>query len=92
MADKSTAVSVELKNGVVLQGKLASVDKFMNFNLYDLNVDVDKWPQFVVDFHQATLKTCFIRGSTVRYVHLPAAEVDTDLVEDAFKRARETNN
>lgn len=49
MAGKGIVVSVELKNGVVLQGKLASVDKYMNFNLYELNVDVEKWPQFVSD-------------------------------------------
>jgi hypothetical protein len=47
MAGKGIAVSVELKNGVILQGKLAQVDKYMNFNLYELNVDVEKWPQFV---------------------------------------------
>jgi small nuclear ribonucleoprotein (snRNP)-like protein len=51
MAGKGIAVSVELKNGVILQGKLAAVDKFMNFSLFDLNVDIEKWPQFVGIFH-----------------------------------------
>lgn len=52
MAGKGNVVSVELKNGIVLQGKLAQVDKYMNFNLYDLNVDIEKWPQFVTLSHQ----------------------------------------
>lgn len=30
----------------------------------------------------------FIRGSVVRYVHLPAGAVDTTLLEDATRRGR----
>jgi hypothetical protein len=30
----------------------------------------------------------FIRGSVVRYVHLPAAAVDTALLEDATRRGK----
>jgi len=32
------------------------------------------------------VKNVFIRGSVVRYVHLPAAAVDTTLLEDATRR------
>ena len=35
---------------------------------------------------QSSVKNVFIRGSVVRYVHLPAAAVDTPLLEDATRR------
>lgn len=37
---------------------------------------------------QSSVKNVFIRGSVVRYVHLPAALVDTPLLEDATRRGR----
>jgi small nuclear ribonucleoprotein (snRNP)-like protein len=47
MSGKGIVVSVELKNGIVIQGKLDHVDKYMNFNLFDINVDTEKYPQLV---------------------------------------------
>ena len=35
---------------------------------------------------QSSVKNIFIRGSVVRYVHLPAASVDIALLEDATRR------
>ena len=35
---------------------------------------------------QSSVRNIFIRGSVVRYVHLPAAAVDTALLEDATRR------
>jgi hypothetical protein len=35
---------------------------------------------------QSSVKNVFIRGSVVRYVHLPGAVVDTALLEDATRR------
>ena len=35
---------------------------------------------------QSSVKNVFIRGSVVRYVHLPGAAVDTALLEDATRR------
>jgi hypothetical protein len=32
------------------------------------------------------VKNCFIRGSVIKYVQLPAAEVDTELLQDATRR------
>jgi hypothetical protein len=37
---------------------------------------------------QMAVKNCFIRGSVVRYVQLPAEHVDTQLLEDATRRGR----
>ncbi|PWN24778.1 Sm-like ribonucleo protein [Jaminaea rosea] len=39
-----------------------------------------RWP------HLLSLKSAFIRGSVVRYVHIPAGAVDTQLLEDATRR------
>lgn len=38
------------------------------------------------DAVQIAVKNCFIRGSVVRYVQLPKAAVDTQLLEDATRR------
>jgi hypothetical protein len=35
---------------------------------------------------QLSVKNCFIRGSVVRYVQLPAEEVDTQLLQDATRK------
>ena len=40
---------------------------------------------------QATMKSCFVRGSTVRYVHVSPTDVDTEVIEETFRRARQTN-
>ena len=39
---------------------------------------------------QSSVKNVFIRGSVVRYVHLPGTAVDTALLEDATRRGRPT--
>lgn len=38
---------------------------------------------------QSSVKNVFIRGSVVRYVHLPANAVDTPLLEDATRRGKD---
>ena len=39
---------------------------------------------------QMAVRNCFIRGSVVRYVQLPKAAVDTQLLEDACRRGKHT--
>ncbi|CAF9920829.1 MAG: U6 snRNA-associated Sm-like protein LSm2 [Gomphillus americanus] len=74
-------VTVELKNDIQIRGTLKSVDQFLNIKLDDIQVLEElKYP------HLSSVKNVFIRGSVVRYVHLPAASVDTALLEDATRR------
>ncbi|PWN21705.1 Sm-like ribonucleo protein [Microstroma glucosiphilum] len=94
-------ITIELKNDVAITGTLKSVDQFLNFRIENLRVvgnesveramleggaggEVDaekaRWP------HLLALKSAFIRGSVVRYVHVPAGAVDTQLLEDATRR------
>ena len=74
-------VTVELKNDISIRGTLKSVDQFLNIKLDDIEVLEElKYP------HLSSVKNVFIRGSVVRYVHLPAAQVDTALLEDATRR------
>merc|ERR1712225_182731 len=74
-------VTVELKNDISIRGTLKSVDQYLNIKLDDITVlDELKYP------HLSSVKNIFIRGSVVRYVHLPAASVDTPLLEDATRR------
>ncbi|KAF2151372.1 U6 snRNA-associated Sm-like protein LSm2 [Myriangium duriaei CBS 260.36] len=74
-------VTVELKNDISIRGTLKSVDQYLNIKLDDITVLEDiKYP------HLSSVKNVFIRGSVVRYVHLPANVVDTPLLEDAARR------
>ncbi|KAK0536934.1 U6 snRNA-associated Sm-like protein LSm2 [Tilletia horrida] len=74
-------VTVELKNDLAIQGTLKSVDQFLNFKLDNIRVlDEQRYP------HMMAVTSAFIRGSVVRYVHLPAQAVDTTLLEDATRR------
>ncbi|CDW99012.1 hypothetical protein [Sporisorium scitamineum] len=55
--------------------------RFLNFKIDNIRVlDEAKHP------HMMAVKSAFIRGSVVRYVHIPAAAVDTQLLEDATRR------
>ncbi|RLN78868.1 hypothetical protein BBJ28_00019459 [Nothophytophthora sp. Chile5] len=40
---------------------------------------------------QMNMKNCFIRGSSIRYVQIPAGEVDTELLQDATRREATAN-
>ncbi|KAL9067540.1 MAG: hypothetical protein Q9161_006818 [Pseudevernia consocians] len=74
-------VTVELKNDISIKGVLKSVDQFLNIKLDDIQVVEElKYP------HLSSVKNVFIRGSVVRYVHLPGAAVDVALLEDATRR------
>jgi len=76
-------ITVELKNDISIKGTLRSVDQFLNIKLENIQVlDELSYP------HLSSVKHLFIRGSVVRYVHLPAAAVDTALLEDATRRGR----
>ena len=57
------------------------MDQYLNIKLEDIEVlDLDKYP------HLSSVKNVFVRGSVVRYVVLPQAEVDRGLLEDATRR------
>lgn len=81
-----TTVTVELKNDIQIRGTLKSVDQYLNIKLDDITVVEEiKYP------HLSAVKNVFIRGSVVRYVHLPAAAVDVSLLEDATRREAANN-
>ncbi|KKA27523.1 hypothetical protein TD95_001801 [Thielaviopsis punctulata] len=74
-------VTVELKNDIQIRGTLKSVDQYLNIKLENISVVNElKYP------HLSSVKNVFIRGSVVRYVHLPASDVDVPLLEDATRR------
>ncbi|KAL1925035.1 uncharacterized protein VTP21DRAFT_4689 [Calcarisporiella thermophila] len=74
-------VTIELKNELSIVGKLVSVDQYLSFKLDNVRaVDEERFPQMM------SVKSCFIRGSVVRYVHIPAAAVDTTLLQDAARK------
>ncbi|KAK3251556.1 U6 snRNA-associated Sm-like protein LSm2 [Cymbomonas tetramitiformis] len=74
-------VTVELKNDLAITGSLHSVDQYLNIKLENTRVvDEGKYP------HMMSVKNCFIRGSVVRYVQLPAGGVEVDILHDATRR------
>ncbi|KAF2278231.1 U6 snRNA-associated Sm-like protein LSm2 [Westerdykella ornata] len=74
-------ITVELKNEICIRGTLKSVDQFLNIKLDNAETtDGARWP------HLCSTRDMFIRGSVVRYVHLPAGMVDIDLLEDATRK------
>lgn len=74
-------VTVELKNSLAVTGTLHSVDQFLNFRLDNAQVvNADVFPQL------SAVKNMFVRGSTVRYVHVPSSEVDTEVLQDAARK------
>lgn len=74
------SVSVELKNGTVVNGTITAVDMQMNTHLKSVKMTVrgrDPMP----------LDTLSIRGNNIRYFILPdGIPLDTLLIDDAPKR------
>ncbi|KAE9549131.1 hypothetical protein FO519_007653 [Halicephalobus sp. NKZ332] len=74
-------VVVEFKNDFMLTGTLHSVDQYLNMKVTDITVhNPEKYPYMI------SVKSAFIRGSVIRYVHLPVDAVDTQLLQDATRK------
>lgn len=74
-------VRVELKNDIEIKGTLKTVDQYLNLKLDNVVcLNGDRYP------HMEAVKNLFIRGSTVRYVHMSANTVDCTLLQDASRR------
>lgn len=56
------------------------IDQYLNLKLDNINVNVEKYPHFIA------VRNLFIRGSTIRYIHLKSSYVDTNLLQDASRR------
>jgi U6 snRNA-associated Sm-like protein LSm2 len=66
-------VIVELKNQAIIKGILQSSDNFLNMKLIEVEVlNAESFP------HLPRLSSAFVRGSSIRYVHLPPEEVNVD--------------
>lgn len=74
-------IAVELKNGLTLKGTLESVDPYLNVKLNGISTD-----NAASHPHLASVQNCFIRGSVVRYIHLPREKVDTSLLQEATRK------
>ncbi|PVI06917.1 Sm-like ribonucleo protein [Periconia macrospinosa] len=79
MKCQNETVTIELKNGTVVHGTIASVSPLMNVALRTVKYR----PQHR---EEVTLDTMTVRGSTVRYIILPESlPLDTLLIDDAPK-------
>eukprot|EP00166_Cyanidium_caldarium_P006182 ctg_84.g40 len=74
-------VTVELKNDVQIQGKVHSVDQYLNIKLEEIQVlNGNAYPQLM------TLKNSFIRGSVIRYIQIYSVDVDCEMLQEATRR------
>lgn len=72
---------MELKNDLKIAGNLSSVDENLNFYLTNMKlIEEEKNPYLM------SCKNGFVRGNTVRYVHLQKKEVDTEPLTEACKK------
>lgn len=85
LAEKNHHVTVELKNDLQISGALHSVDQYLNIKLTNVSVNTpDKYP------HLLSIKSCFVRGSVVRYVFLPKNEVDLEKLRNMCRQEAKT--
>lgn len=77
-----------LYSGFLLNFSLFSFWFFEFLN--DITLPFVKWLVFFFVF-KLSVKNCFIRGSVVRYVQLPADECDTQLLQDAARKEAAQN-
>ena len=90
----SFPLSLSLSLAFSPSGRLHSVDQYLNIKLADVRqpdpasasaasaASTAPLPSPAL----ASVRNAFIRGSVVRYVLLPAAGVDTELLHDATRR------
>jgi U6 snRNA-associated Sm-like protein LSm2 len=75
-------VIIELKNQAIIKGILESSDNFLNMKLIDLELlNGESFPQL------PRISSAFIRGSSIRYVHLPPQEINLEEIR-AVSRAQ----
>lgn len=82
-------VVVELKNDLIIEGTLHSVDQYLNLKITDISVTARNKDSSASENNAAYLtavKNCFIRGSVVRYVDVPSASVNKELLQDACRK------
>ncbi|KAH6637636.1 LSM domain-containing protein [Boeremia exigua] len=79
MKCQNETVTVELKNGTIVNGTITSVSPLMNVALRAVKYTAK-------NRDTVTLDTMTVRGSTVRYIILPdSLPLDTLLIDDAPK-------
>ena len=76
----SEKVTIELKNGTIVDGTITSVDMSMNTHLKDVKMTIKGNEPIEMDFTT-------VRGNTIRYILFPdELNVDQYLVDDGIKR------
>ena len=81
LSEKMSKITIECKNDLEISGNLISVDNNLNIALANINVlNIENYPQFL------NVNSCFIRGNTIRYIHLNPNQIDCNLVEEACRK------
>ncbi|KAF6000591.1 U6 snRNA-associated Sm-like protein LSm2 [Cyanidiococcus yangmingshanensis] len=75
-------ITVELKNDLCIRGRLTAVDQYLNVRLAQIHVSNPDAPLVLLLLRN----TCSVRGSCIRYIHLPTDKMDADLLQEATRR------
>ncbi|KAF4676562.1 U6 snRNA-associated Sm-like protein LSm2 [Perkinsus olseni] len=97
LVDSGAQVTVEMKNDVQITGTLQAVDQYFNVKLKNISINNPEQVRILcrlalnaVEFknglypHLLSLRNCFIRGSVVRYIHLP--DLHTEALTDQCRK------
>eukprot|EP00924_Labyrinthula_sp_SR-Ha-C_P015269 snap_masked-scaffold_9-processed-gene-13.78-mRNA-1 protein AED:0.04 eAED:0.04 QI:0/-1/0/1/-1/1/1/0/93 len=79
-------IKVELKNDIIIEGTLHSVDQYLNIKLNDVKSKSSSIKQLDL------LKDCFIRGSVIRYVEIQEEDVQINYLEEAARKEAKNNS
>ncbi|PNH07487.1 U7 snRNA-associated Sm-like protein LSm10, partial [Tetrabaena socialis] len=71
-------VVVELRNDILLRGRLDDVDDFLNMSLSNVTFQT-------VEGHKATYQSMYLKGRNLRFVHLPKT-LDPAAAVDSYRR------
>lgn len=80
LKDQKAKIRVELKNDGIIRGTLSYVDKNMNFFLTEVEPDAASFTKTI------RMKSCFIRGSSVKFVHILKNQLDLGLIQEAWTK------
>ena len=79
LVHQKARIRIELKNDGIVRGTLSFVDTNMNMYLTQIQSDEATFSKTI------EMKSCFIRGSAVKFIHILKGELDLELVEKTWK-------
>jgi len=93
LVSREDRVIVELKNGFQVEGTMSACDQYLNVYLKDIKIigqisdsniksdsDTNEYSYLL------SLKTCFLRGSIIRFIHMKSSNINTSELVEAGRK------